>query len=112
MRPLGLTAGNNYQAAPSDTIGVAVISTAGAVVAFDHPPGARYVRFGSASVFYTNMRGASLTIPTTTATPSTGNTTILHPVQDQNIYAIDPTSTGLSLTAPSSGVITLEYWGQ
>lgn len=112
MRPLGITQGNNFQAGPPDTIGVAVLSSAGAVVAFDHPAAARYVRFGSTGVFYTDMRSTGVTIPTTTAVPSTGNRVVLHPAQDQNMHSIDPTSTGMSLTAPSSGVITLEYWGQ
>lgn len=112
MRPLNFTQGNNYQYGPSDTIGAAVISSAFAVVAMDYPADARYVRFGSTSVFYTNMRTTGVTVPTSTLTPSTANGTVLHPVQDQNMFSIDAGSTGLSITSPTSGVITLEFWGQ
>jgi len=93
---------------PPDTVGRAVISSAGDVSALDKPSGARIVCFGSTMSFWLHMSATSVAIPTTDNGGSTSQ--LSEYVPSGLCYQIPSGSTGLSITAATSGVISLAYW--
>lgn len=108
MRFYGARSQTDLIPVPPDTVGVAVISTAGAKVALDYPSGAQLVAFGAETNFWAHMASTAVTIPTTNQAGST--TALSEYLRDGTMYQIPNASTGLSLTCASSQVITLSYW--
>ena len=112
MRAIGVNP-TGYPLAP-DTVGTAIITTAAAPVALDYPSGAQMVRFSSTGPFYPNHGSTGVNIPSTNSggTTASSGQNILQPGGNQAspIYQIPGGSTGFSLTAPASGVITAEFW--
>ena len=110
MRPYGALHPTELIPVPPDTVGVANISTALAVAAFDFPSGADLVAFGSTANFWCDMQSTSVAIPTTT---ENGSTSVLSEyLRDGVMYQIPGDSTGGSITAASSGIISLSYWSR
>ena len=109
MRPYG--AANPIDQIPliPDTVGAGIISSAGAIVTGDWPTNAQLVFFNSALDFWANYRTTGVNIPTTNSNGTTASSgmNVLNPGIRQ-ISTAD--STGYSLTAASSGVISIEFW--
>ena len=95
---------------PADTFGAIIISTAGAVVANDWPTGARRVAFSGEMNFYVNWATTKAHAPTTASSGSTGSSewNELNPGVRNISTSI---STGYSVTARTSGVVTAQFWG-
>jgi hypothetical protein len=108
MRTIGLMHPTDLIPVPPDTVGTAVISSASAVVALDYPDDAHLVRFGSTAGFWLDMESTSVAIPTAS---SKGTTAARNEyVESGMYYQIPGDSTGLSITAATSGVVSLSYW--
>lgn len=95
---------------PPDTVGVAIISTALAVVAQDWPADAQLVTFGSTMGFFANMRSTHANVPSTNQAGTTVSSGLQEYLQSGVTYQIPGGSTGYSLVAPTSGVVTLSFW--
>lgn len=95
-----------------DTIGSAIITTAGAVVAQDWPTGAKAVSFDASMAFITNMVSTFATVPTTNSAGTTASSgqNVYQPAGHEHTYQIPSSSTGYSVTAPTSGVVTISFW--
>lgn len=92
-----------------DTVGAAIISSAGAVVAADWPTGAQLVFFNSTGDFWVNYRTTGVNIPSTNSNGTTASSgmNVLNP----GIRQISTgESTGYSLTMRTSGEISIELW--
>lgn len=96
-----------------DTVGAAIITTALAVVAQDWPAGARFVSFDSTATFYANLASTGVNVPTTNSTGTTASSGLNEISAGHLVRQISTgLSTGYSLTAPTSGVITASFWKQ
>jgi hypothetical protein len=96
----------------ADTLGAAIITTAGAVVAQDWSSGAGMVHFNVHADSWCNFWSTSVNIPTTNSagtTVSSGQNVLLK-AGHEHVYQIPGVSTGYSLTAATSGVISIELW--
>ena len=93
---------------PPDTVAVAVVSSAGAVVAQDWPTGAEIVAFGSTQNFWLDMGSTSVAIPAASTAGSTAAPSEL--LRDGTFYQIPGDSTGYSLTAGAAATISLSFW--
>lgn len=111
MRPYSALHPTEQLPVPPDTIGVAIITTAFAVVAQDWPTGARFVSFDSTASFYANLMSTAVNVPTTNSSGTTASSG-LNAISAGNLLRQVSTglSTGYSLTAPTSGVITASFW--
>lgn len=112
MRPYGSNNPLDNIPVPPDTVGVVVISTALAVVAQDWPDGASIVSFGTTNDqgFIFNSGSTEAAFPSTNSSGSTlssgQNRNIKHGYTEQ----IPSSSTGYSITSPTSATITLSFW--
>lgn len=110
MRPFGSLNPTDLIPVPPDTVGVAEISSAGAVVAQGWPTNAHIVAFGSTQNFWADMGSTGVAIR---AASSAGSTAIPSEIlRDGTFYQIPGTSTGYSLTAEAAGTITLSFWAK
>ena len=112
MRYYGARSPTELIPVPPDTIGVAIITTAGAVVAQDWPDGAHIVTFGATMSFYANLGTTAANIPSTNSSGTTASSGLNEYVPPGLTYQIPGASTGYSLTSPTSGVITLSFWSK
>ncbi len=110
MRTYGALNPINLIPNPPDTVGMAVIAAAAAVVAQDYPDNAHLVAFGSTMDFWANMESTGVNIPTTNQVGTTVSSGLNEYLRPGTIYQILAGSTGYSLTAPTSGVISLSFW--
>lgn len=95
-----------------DTLGVAVITTAGAVVAQDWPTSAQLVHFNVHADSWLNPWSTAVNIPTTNSsgtTVSSGQNVLLK-AGHEHVFQIPGISTGYSVTAATSGVIGVSFW--
>lgn len=95
-----------------ETLGIAVITTAEAVVAQDWATGAQLVHFNVHADSWLNPWSTAVNIPTTNSsgtTVSSGQSFLLKPGHE-HVFQIPGASTGYSLTAATSGVISIEFW--
>ena len=108
MNPYGSLHPTDGIPVPSDTFGSAIISTAGAVVAQDWPTNAKMVAISAPMNFWMNWRSTGVNVPTTNST----GTTLSSGCNELNptVRQIPGDSTGYSLTAASSGAISLQFW--
>ena len=108
---------------PASLVGAAIISTAGAVVAQDWPSGTtsglssnspRIVQFDSQVGFAFNISSTYAAIPTTNSSGTTASSgrNVYQAAGHQHTYRIPSSSTGYSLTAPTSGAITISFWDE
>lgn len=109
---------------PPNLVGSAIISTAGAVVAQDWPgatssgisgsTAARNVAFDSPLTLAINMFSTGARVPTTNSSGTTASSglSILQPafVGPPHVYRIPSSSTGYSVTSPTSGEVTISFW--
>lgn len=95
-----------------DTLGVAIISTAAAVVAQDWPTDAGMVHFNVHADSWLNAWSTSVAIPTTNSAGTTSSTgqNLLLKAGHEHIFQIPGVSTGYSVTAATSGVIGIAFW--
>lgn len=100
---------DNIGVAP-DTVGTVVISSANAVVAQDWPDNAQLVAFGSTMGFWLNAVSTEVNIPTTNQEGATGSSDLNEYVEHGFRQQITADATGYSITAPTSGVISLSFW--
>lgn len=110
MRAYGVLHPTDLVPVPPDTVGVAIISTALAVVAQDWPSGAQIVTFGATMSFYANLGTTSVNVPSTNQSGTTVSSGLNEYVPPGATYQIPGASTGYSLTSPTSGVITMSFW--
>lgn len=111
MRYYGGTDAFDYPLVP-DTIGVAVISSAAAVVAQDWPSGAHLVSIDAEMGIFLNLRSTAVSIPTTNSSGSTltSGGSWYQPTGHNHKYRISALTTGYSITARTTGVVTLSFW--
>ena len=106
---------------PPSHVGSVIITTAGAVVAQDWPAGttgstgAKFVQFSSEQPIVLNAYSTGAAYPTTnsvgTTASSGANVLIAASGYDQPfIFRIPITSTGYSVTARTSGVMSIGFW--
>lgn len=99
---------------PADTVGVVIISTAGAVVAQDWPSGSKVAQFTAPVGFYLNVNTTSVAVPTTnqagSTAPASGNVYV--PPNLPKSFQIPGGSSGYSITGGSSGVVSAEFWSK
>ena len=107
MRPIGLTDPGSFAPSVPDTFGAQLISSAGAVVAQDWPSGAKLVNFSAGFDFWVDWGSTGATVPTS----SVAGSTAFQMSQNPGLRVIPPT-TGYSVVAASSGVISAEFWGR
>lgn len=111
---------NNIPFAPN-LIGAAIITTAGAVVTADWPGASasglastspRFVEFDAQQVIAINLSSTNAAIPTTNSAGTTASSgrNIVQAAGHQHIYRIPQTSTGYSVTAPTSGAVSILFW--
>jgi len=112
MRSYGIRHPIDRAPVPPDTVGTVVISSAAAVVAQDWPDDAHIVTFGSTMGFFLNSESTSVNIPSTNQSGATGSSDINEYVDHGLTRQILGDSTGYSITAPTSGVITLSFWSK
>lgn len=97
-----------------DTVGTAIISSAGAVVAQNWPTGMHVARFYPGAIdFYLNPISTSANVPTTNSsgtTLSSGINLKLNAYNDHTFRISTSDSTGYSITGESSGVVTIGFW--
>jgi hypothetical protein len=111
MRTYGALNPTDLIPTPPDTVGAAIISSAGAVVAQDWPSTeAHLIAFGSTMDFWANMASTDVNIPTTNSNGTTLSSGLNEYLRPGTIYQRIADSTGYSLTAPTSGVISLSFW--
>ncbi len=110
MRVYGALNPTNLIPIPPDTVGIAVITTAAAIVAQDYPSNAQMVAFGSTMEFWANMLSTKANIPSTNSAGTTVSSGLNEYLSPGAIYQIPGGSTGYSLTAPTSGVISMSFW--
>ena len=93
----------------TDAISVCVFAAASSAHAFDVPAGAKNVLFSATCDFYVAYGSTKAAVPladttaNTTASISELNPTIRH--------LSTATSTGISLVASSSGIVTMSFYG-
>lgn len=110
MRAFGALNPRDLIPVPPDTVGSVSVTSAGAVVALDFPTGATIVCFGSETNFWCDMESTSVAIP---AVSSAGTTaTRSEYLRDGTFYQIPGASTGFSITAATSGVISTSFWSK
>lgn len=110
---------------PPSHVGSAIITTAGAVVAQNWPTGftgstgAKVVQFSSEQAIVLNAYSTGAAYPTTNSVGTTGSTAsnltanvlIAASGFDQPfIFRIPISSTGYSITARTSGVVSIGFW--
>jgi hypothetical protein len=109
MRPYGAL--NPIDQIPQipDTVGAAIISSAGAIVTADWPPGVGLAFFNSSGDFWVNFRSTGVAQPSTNSAGTTlsSGMNVLNPGIRQ-VSTGD--STGYSVTAGTSGPISIEFW--
>ena len=111
MRSFGSMHPTDLIPVPPDTVGVAVVSSASAVVSQDIPSGAEMVVFGSPANFWCRIGSTGVAIPSaSTAGSSGGNPSEF--LRDGTTYQIPGGSTGLSISATAGMTISLSYWGK
>ena len=115
MRAFGpLKDGDSFRV-PADTIGTAVITTAGFAVKGDWPTGRHTIRISSPVRAYYNPISSKASVPTTSLlVGSTASTSINIGIcanQPESFY-VPADSTGFAIAGETSGVITVEYWKQ
>ena len=111
MKTLGTLHPTNDTPIFPDNVGVAVISSAGAVVAQDWPSGAQLVGFDAPAAFWIHPRSTGVAVGTTSQAGSTSqNLSIRMNNGHERIFQIAAESTGYSITAETSGVIGLSFW--
>ena len=99
---------------PADTVGAVIVSTALAVVSNDWPSGAKVARFAGSIGYYVNAFTTGASVPSTAQSGSTSSTgrSVYQPPETPRTLQIPGDSTGYSITSPSSGVITAEFWSK
>jgi hypothetical protein len=97
MRPFGSLNPTDLIPVPPDTVGVAEISSAGAVVAQGWPTNAHIVAFGSTQNFWADMGSTGVAIR---AASSAGSTAIPSEILRDGT------------TAEAAGTITLSFWAK
>ena len=111
MRAIGTLHPTDSVPAFPDNVGIAVISSAGAVVAFDWPTGANLVGFDGHAAFYLHPRTTGVAVPTTSQAGSTSQNLSMRMNQAHDaLYQIPGDSTGYSVTAETTGVIGMCFW--
>lgn len=108
MRPFGALHPIDQIPITPDTMGAVIISSAGAVVAFDWPTNGQLVAFSGGMDFYVNYQSTNAGVPTT----NSSGTTLSSGINELNptIRQVPAGSTGYSLTAATSGVVTTAFW--
>lgn len=108
MRPFGALNPTDQIPVMPDTMGAAIVSSALAVVALDYPAGAHLIALSGEMDFVVNYFSTGVNIPTT----NSGGTTASSGLNEMNptIRQIPGGSTGYSLTARTSGVVTTAFW--
>lgn len=120
MRSIGWLHTNEQTGIPADTQAHAVLA-AGTGQAFDMPASAGMMRLaglttaGAPLGFYLNMGSTKAQQPTTSATGSTGSTDLNIAIPAGGPYYTQIAggtagTTGFSLVAPSSGIVSMEFW--
>lgn len=112
MRPIGSLHPTELTPVSPDTCGSVIITAAAAVVAQDYPSGAHIVRFSGTMNFYVNFGTTSVTIPSTNQSGTTASSGLNELMQGgwPEYRQVPGSSTGYSITAPTSGVITASFW--
>lgn len=106
---------------PASLVGAAIITTAAAVVAQSWPGASsdglstsspRFVEFDSQQAFVANFWSTYVAYPTTNSsgTTSSSSLNILQSAGHTHVYRIPGISTGYSLTAATSGVISISFY--
>lgn len=111
MKPFGARGVNDQIPIPPDTVGLSIVTTAGAIVAQDWPSSAaEYVLFAGTMDFYANFRTTAANVPTTNSTGTTASSGLneLNP----GLRQIPGDSTGYSISAPTSGLVTASFWSK
>jgi hypothetical protein len=109
MRIFGARGVNDQIPMPPDTVGSVIVTTALAVVAQDWPSSAGYVLFSGTMDFYANFGSTGANVPSTNSTGVTLSSGLneLNPGLRSVSTGL---STGYSITAPTSGVVTASFW--
>ena len=94
-----------------DTVGVAVISSAAAVVAMDYPTGANLMHFDAHAAFWFAPSSTTVAVATTSQAGSTSQSMRINQGHEW-LYQITPGSTGYSITAETTGVIGMAFWAK
>lgn len=112
MRQIGTLHPTDLTPVSPDTCGSVIITTAAAVVAQDYPTGAHIVRFSGTMNFYVNYSTTSVSIPSTNSSGTTASSGLNELMQAgwPEYRQVPGSSTGYSITAPTSGVITASFW--
>ena len=93
----------------TDGIGTCVFAAASSAHAFDVPTGAKNVLFSATCDFYVAYGSTSVAVPSADSTAnSTASISELNPTIRHLSTA---TTTGFSLIASSSGVVTMSFYG-
>lgn len=109
MRSYGSINPNADIPTPSDTFGSIIVSSAGAIVAQDWPAGAQRVAFSGEMNFWVNWLSTKANIPTTNSsgtTASSGANELNPGVRNISTNL----STGYSVIAATSGLISAQFW--
>ena len=112
MRQIGTLHPTELTPVSPDTVGSVIISTAGGAVAQDYPTGTHIVRFSGTMNFYVNFGTTSAVIPSTNSSGTTASSGLNELMQAgwPEYRQVAGSSTGYSITAPTSGVITASFW--
>lgn len=113
MRSFGALQPTSLIPVPPDTVGAAVVSSAGAVVALDYPTDADgkvpgIVCIGSTAGCWVDMESTGVAIPSASSKGTTSSRNEFIP--PGTYYQIPGSSTGLSITANSAAKVSLSYW--
>lgn len=95
-----------------DTIGTIIGTTAGAIVAFDYPAGAEIATWAGNVPFVLNGRSTGAQVPTTNSSGTTLSSGWNEFVPTAVTRQITGDSTGYSVAFPTSGFVTVSFWGK
>ncbi len=95
-----------------DAVASIIISTAGAVVAQDWPSAADIAEFNSQMLFVLNARSTGAALPSTNEPGTNTGSSVWNEIcpQGHDMRRLIGDSTGYSITAPTSGVVTISFW--
>ena len=111
MKPIGTLHPTDDVPVVPENIGIAVISSAAAVVAFDYPSGAHIIHFDAHATFYWHPTSTGVAIPTTSQAGSTSQNQVLRMNSGhETMFQITPGATGYSVTAETTGIIGISFW--
>lgn len=111
MRDIGMLHPTSNTPMFPENVGIAVISTAGAIVAQDYPDGARFMHIDAPAAFWIHPTSTAVAIGTTSQVGSTSQNLSMRFNQGHEVaWQIIPGSTGYSITSETSGVISIGFW--